>query len=122
MKPPAPSSRRRKVATAPEVLLPALRVDANYLHGLALNVRTAIQAGVLPALKDILVKEAQRGQMETLFIPEVRGLDPVTCCEALQPELHRLGMKTEIVRHTIPRLGLVDEKTALVVSWRELRS
>lgn len=41
-----------------------------------------------------MVKEANRGQLECLFIPEVRGLDPITCCEALQPELSRLGISS----------------------------
>lgn len=103
-----------------EVLRPALRVDANYLHGIALSVRSHIQQSVIGGLLEIMQREASRGQMECLFIPEVRGLDPVTCCEALQPELHRRGLCTEIVRHTIPRLGMTNEKTALVVSWRKL--
>lgn len=114
--------KKPKSAQAAQTLLPAIRIDANYLHGMALNVRQAIRECALPGLLEILVKEAKSGQMDAVFIPDVKGLNPITCCEALQPELHRLGMQTEIVRHQIPRLGMVEEKTALVVSWRNVLS
>lgn len=103
-----------------EVLRPAVVVDATLLHGIALSVRQHIQVSVLPGLLDVMRQEAERGQMDALFIPEVKNLSALTCCEALQPELHRRGMRTEIVSQDIPRLGMVERKTALVVSWRDL--
>lgn len=103
-----------------EVLRPAVVVDAKLLHRIALNVRQHIQASVLPGILELMRKEAERGQMEALIIPEVKGLNMVTCCEALQPELQRRGLRTKIVDHEIPRLGMTETKTALVVSWREL--
>lgn len=110
----------KPAAAEAEILPPAVVIDAALLHGIALGVRRHIQVSTIGSLLEVMKHQAERGQMDCLFVPEVRGLDPLTCCEALQPELHRRGLRTEIVRHTIPRLGLVEEKTALVVSWRKL--
>lgn len=108
-------------ACSPEVLPPAVVIDAPYLHGIALSVRRHVQTAVISTLLEIMMKEAARGQMECLFIPEVRGLDPATRCEALQPELHRRGLCTQVINHEIQRLGMRETKTALAVSWRNLR-
>lgn len=108
-----------KPAENAELLRPAVVVDATLLHGIALSVRQHIQDSVLPGLLDVMKKEAERGEMECLFVPDVKGLSFRTCCEALQPEIHRRGMRSRIVEHEIQRLGMVETKTALAVSWRE---
>lgn len=111
---------KRKTSKSAEVLRPAVVVDATLLQGIAMTVRRHIEQAVLPGLLDIMKLEAERGEMECLFVPDVKGLSPLTCCEALRPELHRRGMRSKIVEHDIPRLGMVQTKTALAVSWREL--
>jgi hypothetical protein len=114
-RPPRPPRARKAHA---EVLTPAIRIDATYLQGIALAVRQVIRETTLPALLDMCVSEAQRGQMELLFVPTSRQLDPLTMCEALEPELKRLGISSKILTQEVPHLGMTEEKTVLAVSWR----
>lgn len=112
---------RRPAAVKTEVLPPAVVLDANYLQGIALRMRTAIREGVLPGILKQCLEKAKSGDMEILFIPGScePPINALTFCEALQPELHRLGFQTEISGMQMPRLGMFEEKVTLAISWRK---
>ncbi|WP_395753362.1 hypothetical protein [Prosthecobacter sp.] len=101
-------------------------IDGTHLQGVALRMRSAISEGIIPMLLDLCKREAERGQMEMLFIPKKLAyestvqINPLTLCESLQPELQRRGLKTEISRQSIPRIGMIEEQLVMAISWRDI--
>lgn len=111
----APQSKR--IST--EVMPPAVIITAEHLRKLALRTRDAMAEEVLPSLLEQMEKRAVDGALEMLVLPDAGRMEKHDFLEALQPELHRRGMRTEIIQHTQQRLGLEERRTAMVVSWRE---
>ncbi|MBK8037719.1 MAG: hypothetical protein IPK22_11375 [Verrucomicrobiaceae bacterium] len=120
---PEPEKPARKPRKAPEKTRLMPRVDAVYLHGIAMATRRTIAEAVLPSLLYDMHGFAQRGAMDMLLVPEktVADVKMHDFLEALQPDLSRLGFTSEIIRHEIQRLGMSETKTSLAISWRTPR-
>ncbi len=120
---PAASSTPPPVADEPAFqLMP--RVDAVYLHHLAMATRRTISEAVLPDLLHDMHGYAQRGALEMLLVPDKppEDIKARDFLEALQPDLVQLGFEAEVIAHNIPRLGgMVETKPALAIAWRTPR-
>jgi hypothetical protein len=111
------STKSKRIST--EVMPPAVIITAEHLRKLAMRTRAVAAEEVLPGLLETMEQRALDGALEMLVMPDAGRMEKHDFLEALQPELHRLGMRTEILKHTQERLGMTETRTAMVVSWRE---